>query len=340
MYSRMIEFAQNGIPADADSMWVPWWVWLATIGGLAVLLLGDLLIGRKPHHVTVGEAAKWVCLSVACAVLFGFGVWWFGDARFATEYFTGYLTEYSLSVDNLFLFMVIMSGFAVPAVQQDRVLLTGVVIALVLRGIFIAAGAALIARFVWIFFLFGAFLIWTAVATFRKRHADEQYRENLLIRWIRRVFRVTEGYHGGKRIVRLDGKWWLTPLFVVTVAIGSADVLFALDSIPAIFGITRDPFLVFAANAFALMGLRQLYFLLGGLMNKLAYLSTGLAVLLGFIGVKLMLHALHEYGLVPGWLDLNNWISMAVIVVVLVSTVLASLAKPKNARTSQERVTR
>lgn len=312
-----------------DTMNVPWWVWAATLGGLALLLIIDLVVvDRKPHEVTTGEAAKWVSFYVACALLFGVGVWIFGDAHFAIEYYTGYLTEYSLSVDNLFIFMVIMSSFAVPSIHQHRVLLIGIVLALIMRGIFIAVGAWFIANFVWIFFVFGAFLLWTAYGMVRKKDEEED-AENAVVRFVRKVFPVTDDYHGVKSTVKIDGKRWLTPMFVVIVAIGSADLLFAVDSIPAIFGITQDPFLVFAANAFALMGLRQLYFLIGGLASKLIYLSYGLAVILAFIGVKLIVHAMHEYHLVPEWLDITNWMSLGFIVVVLAVTTWASLAKSK-----------
>ncbi|MDA3628717.1 TerC family protein [Saccharopolyspora sp. WRP15-2] len=314
----------------ADRLDIPWWIWAATLGGLALLLLIDLVIvDRKPHEVTTGEAARWVTFYVACAVAFGIGVWIFGDGHFAIQYFTGYITEYSLSIDNLFIFMVIMSSFAVPSIHQHRVLLIGILLALVMRGAFIAVGAALIEQFVWIFFIFGAFLIWTAVSMVRKKDEDEEYKENAVVRWVRKVFPVTDDYHGHKSVVKIDGKKFLTPMFVVIVAIGSADLLFAVDSIPAIFGITQDPFLVFTANAFALMGLRQLYFLLGGLVDKLIYLSVGLAVILGFIGIKLIIHAFHEYHLVPEWLEITNWMSLSFIVLVLAITTWASLAKAK-----------
>jgi len=320
---------------------VPLWVWAATLGALAALLLLDLVIvGRRPHEVTTGEAARWVSFYVGCAVLFGIGVWVFGDARYGIEYFTGYITEYSLSVDNLFIFMVIMSSFAVPAIHVQRVLLVGILLALAMRGVFIAVGAALIAQFVWVFFLFGAVLIWTALSMVREKDEEAEYRENAVVRWVRKVFPVTEDYHDAKTTVKLDGKRHLTPMFVVIVAIGSADLLFAVDSIPAIFGITQEPFLVFAANAFALMGLRQLYFLLGGLVDRLVYLSVGLAVILGFIGVKLVIHALHEYHLVPAWLEINNWMSLGVIVAVLAVTTWASLAKSQRSTPADEAETR
>lgn len=336
MRADVLAMTPNIAQAAADKMHVPWWVWAACLAGLAVLLLIDLVIvDRKPHEVSTAEAAKWVSFYVGCAVLFGIGVWWLGNAHFAIEYFTGYLTEYSLSVDNLFIFMVIISSFAVPTIHQHRVLLVGILLALIMRGFFIAIGAALIAQFVWIFFVFGGFLLWTAVGMIRKKGEEEEGAENVVVRWVRKAFPVTEHYHGSKSMVKIDGKRWLTPMFVVIVAIGSADLLFAVDSIPAIFGITQDPFLVFAANAFALMGLRQLFFLIGGLLDKLVYLSHGLAVILGFIGLKLILHALHEYEIGPDWLEIDNYLSLGVIVTILAITTVASLAKTKRARDQQ-----
>jgi tellurite resistance protein TerC len=309
-------------------MTVPFWLWAATIGGLLVLLAIDLVIvDRKPHEVTTGEAARWVIFYISCAVLFGIGVWVLAGHDFGVEFFTGYITEYSLSVDNLFIFMVIMASFKVPAIHQHRVLLIGILLALVMRGAFIAVGAALIAQFVWVFFLFGAVLIWTAISMVREKDEHEEYHENAVTRWVRKIFPVTEDFVDHKMVVKKDGKRWITPMFLVIVAIGSADLLFAVDSIPAIFGITQEPYLVFTANAFALMGLRQLYFLLGGLVNKLVYLSYGLAIILAFIGVKLFLHALHEYHVVPDWLEINNWMSLGVIIVVLAITTIASLRK-------------
>ncbi|MBA8825956.1 tellurite resistance protein TerC [Saccharopolyspora lacisalsi] len=329
MSSEMIVLAEKA-RAQTEGLNETWWVWLATLGGLAVLLLLDLVIvDRKPHEVTIGEASKWVCFYIACALLFGLGVWYFGGHDVAIQYYTGYITEYSLSVDNLFIFMVIMSSFAVPSIYQHRVLLIGILLALVFRGIFIAVGAQLINRFVWVFFIFGAFLLWTAISMVRKKDEEEEYQENAVVRWVRKVYPVTEDYHGTKMTVRSEGRRWLTPMAVVIVAIGSADVMFAVDSIPAIFGITQDPFLVFVANAFALMGLRQLYFLLGGLVDKLIYLSVGLAVILGFIGIKLIIHALHEYHVVPDWLEIGNLMSLGVILAVLAVTTVASLAKSK-----------
>ncbi|MGX7828776.1 TerC family protein [Actinokineospora sp. 24-640] len=320
-------------------MLVPAWAWAATIGGLVLLLAIDLfIVDRKPHEVTVGEAGRWVAFYVACAIAFGCAIWAFSGGQYAGEYFAGYITEYSLSVDNLFIFLIIMAAFKVPKIHQHRVLLIGIVLALIMRGIFIAVGAVAIARFSWVFYLFGAFLIYTAWGLARQGigHEDDEYHENVLTRVARKLFPVTNEYHGSKSFVKINGRRFVTPMFIVMIAIGTADLLFAVDSIPAIFGLTKEPFLVFAANAFALMGLRQLYFLLGGLLTRLVYLSTGLAVILGFIGVKLILEALHtnSLGFLNGGEPLNVWtpnilISLSVIVGVLAITTIASLVKTK-----------
>jgi tellurite resistance protein TerC len=320
-------------------MSVPVWLWFATIAGLMVLLAIDLfIVDRKPHEVTIGEAARWVTFYVGVAVLFGLGIWYFADGVSAGEFFAGYITEYSLSVDNLFIFLIIMTTFKVPAIHQHKVLLIGILMALVMRGIFIAVGAAVIAEFSWVFYLFGAFLIYTGYKLARTDHDDEEeeYKENAALRFVRRVFPVADRYHDAKSFVKVDGKRFVTPMFIVMVAIGTTDLLFALDSIPAIFGLTKEPFLVFTANAFALMGLRQLYFLLGGLLAKLVYLSIGLSVILGFIGVKLILEALHTNSLpflnggeplhVP---TIGIELSLSVIVGVLAITTVASLVKVK-----------
>lgn len=325
-------------------MAVPAWAWFATIGGLLVLFAIDLLIvDRKPHEVTIGEAGRWVAFYIGCAVAFGGAIWAFSGATYAGEFFAGYITEYSLSVDNLFIFLIIMSAFAVPKIHQHKVLLVGIVIALVMRGIFIAVGAVAIAKFSWVFYLFGLFLIYTAWKLSRQGLGeDEEYEENAMTRFVRRLFPVTDQYHGAKSFVRLDGTRFVTPMFIVMIAIGTADLLFAVDSIPAIFGLTKEPFLVFTANAFALMGLRQLYFLLGGLLRKLVYLSTGLAVILGFIGVKLVLEALHTNKLpfINGGEPLNVptigiQVSLSVIVGVLVITTVASLIKSRKTEASE-----
>ncbi|MGH3897791.1 MAG: TerC family protein [Pseudonocardiaceae bacterium] len=319
---------------------VPTWVWFATVGGLLVLFAVDLVIvDRKPHAVGMAEATWWVVFYIACAAVFGVGVWFFAGSEFAVEYLAGYVTEYSLSVDNLFIFVLIMAAFKVPAVHQHRVLLIGVVLALIMRGLFIAAGAALISNFSWVFYLFGALLICLGWQQVRHRPQDVEFRENIALRALRKMVPVTDEFHGSKLSVKRDGKRWLTPMVVVMIAIGSADLVFALDSIPAIFGLTQEAFLVFTANAFALMGLRQLYFLIGGLLNKLVYLPIGLGLILGFIGVKLVLEALHENSLpflnggqplpVP---TVGIELSLGVIVTVLLVTTVTSLLKARRVR--------
>ncbi|MCP2169364.1 TerC family protein [Goodfellowiella coeruleoviolacea] len=325
---------------------VPVWVWIATFVGLLALLAIDLVIvDRKPHEVTIGEAAKWVVFYVACAVAFGLGIWYFSGGAHAGEFFAGYITEYSLSVDNLFIFVLIMSSFAVPAIHQHKVLLIGILLALIMRGLFIALGAAVISQFSWVFYLFGAFLIYTAYKQARSYGHDEDdegfNKENAALRLVRRIVPVTDEYHDAKSFVKINGRRMVTPMFIVMIAIGTADLMFAVDSIPAIFGLTKHPFLVFTANAFALMGLRQLYFLIGGLLSKLVYLAIGLSVILGFIGVKLILEALHSNSLpfinggqglhVP---TISIGLSLSVIVVVLAVTTVASLLKVRrDART-------
>jgi tellurite resistance protein TerC len=305
-------------------------VWLLTVAALCLLVGVDFLIGRKPHDVSLKEAGTWTAVWVVLAVLFGLGLWIVGGGGPAGEFFAGYLTEKSLSVDNLFVFVLIMAKFAVPSQYQQRVLMVGVLMALVLRGVFIAAGAAIISAFSWVFYLFGAFLVWTAwklIEDARKEEHEEEYQENKLLKLAERRFGVADRYHGTKLFVTENGKRVMTPMLVVMLAIGSTDVLFALDSIPAIYGLTQDPYIVFTANAFALMGLRQLYFLIGGLLKKLVHLSYGLSVILGFIGVKLFLHALHESGVhVP---EIGIPFSLGFIVLVLAVTTFTSLRASK-----------
>ena len=301
-------------------------MWVATVLGLSALIAVDFFIGRKPHDVSVKEAGIWTVVWIALAGLFGVGLLVFGGGQPAGEFFAGFITEKSLSVDNLFVFVLIMAKFAVPSQYQQRVLLVGVLIALVLRAVFIAAGAAIIASFSWVFYLFGAFLIYTAWKLIQEARADDEeeaYEENRLLKVIERRFPSTDQYHGTKLFIRENGKRLMTPMLIVMLAIGTTDVLFALDSIPAIFGLTQDPYIVFTANAFALMGLRQLYFLIGGLLKKLVHLSYGLSVILGFIGVKLVLHALHEAGVhVP---EISIPVSLGVICAVLIVTTITSL---------------
>ncbi|MYT70988.1 MULTISPECIES: TerC family protein [unclassified Streptomyces] len=305
-------------------------LWVLTILGLCALIAVDFFIGRKPHDVSIKEAGIWTVVWIALAVLFGIGVTVWGSGQAGGEFFAGFITEKSLSVDNLFVFILIMAKFSVPTHLQQRVLLFGVLIALVLRAIFIAAGAAIISSFSWVFYLFGAFLIYTAWKLIKEALADEEeedFEENRLLKSVEKRFGVADRYHGTKLFIQQHGKKVMTPLLVVMLAIGMTDVLFAMDSIPAIFGLTQDPYIVFTANAFALMGLRQLYFLIGGLLKKLVHLSYGLSVILGFIGVKLILHALHESGVhVP---EISIPVSLAVICGVLIITTITSLIASK-----------
>ncbi|MFG2347468.1 TerC family protein [Streptomyces phaeochromogenes] len=313
-------------------------VWALSVAVLCALIAVDFVIGRKPHEVSLKEAGIWSAVWVALAVAFGIGLLVVYGGGPAGEFFAGYITEKSLSVDNLFVFVLIMAKFSVPAQYQQRVLMVGVLVALVLRTIFIAAGAAIISTFSWVFYIFGAFLIWTAwklVQDARKGHGDEEYEENKLLRAVERRFGVADRYHGTKLWVEQNGKRVMTPMLVVMLAIGSTDVLFALDSIPAIYGLTEEPYIVFTANAFALMGLRQLYFLIGGLLKRLVHLSYGLSIILGFIGVKLVLHALHESGVhVP---EISIPFSLGFIVLVLAVTTFTSLRASKKQEAEAER---
>ncbi|MEV4019102.1 TerC family protein [Nonomuraea angiospora] len=321
-------------------MTVPVWAWIAVIGGLLVVLAVDLWIVDRgeAREFSMRQAGYWVTFYVALAVVFGVLLWATVGGDKAGEFFAGYITEYSLSVDNLFIFFIIMSRFAVPRQYQHKVLLVGILLALVMRGIFIALGAAALERFSWLFYVFGAFLVYTAINLIRQhlKGEEEEFNENVVLRWVRRAFPTTDGYVGSKVTVKIDGRRMVTPMLIVMVAIGSTDLLFALDSIPAIFGLTKDPFIVFTANAFALMGLRQLYFLLGGLLQRLVYISYGLAFILGFIGVKLILEALHASHV--SWApEIPIWVSLSVIGATMVITTVASLIKARiDARKGEE----
>ncbi len=311
-------------------------IWLITIAVLVAVLVFDLVvIGRRPHEPSMRECGIAIGVYSGLAVLFGLGVGYLAGPRYAGEFFAGWLTEYSLSVDNLFIFVIIMANLRVPRHLQQFALMVGIVLALVFRGIFIALGAAAIERFSWVFFVFGAFLIYTAVKLYldyRSDDDDDEATENAVMRWVRRTFRSTQDFHGTSLTVVQDGKRLITPMFFVVVALGTTDLLFALDSIPAIYGLTQEPYLVFTANVFALMGLRQLYFLIGGLLQRLVYLSVGLSVILAFIGVKLVLHALHEYHLdsrLGITVDVPIWLSLLVIIGTLAVTTVASLLKSR-----------
>ncbi|MFI0422583.1 TerC family protein [Spongiactinospora sp. 9N601] len=307
------------------------WAWAAVIGGLLVVLAVDLWIVDRgePREFSMRQAGFWVGFYVALAALFGIGMWVLAGGAKAGEFFAGYLTEYSLSVDNLFVFFIIMSRFAVPKAYQHKVLLIGILIALVMRGIFIALGAAALANFSWLFYVFGVFLLYTAYGIVRQHGKEEEVNENIVLRWARRALPTTDDYVGSKVTVKVDGRRMVTPMLIVMIAIGTTDLMFAIDSIPAIFGLTQDAFIVFTANAFALMGLRQLYFLLGGLLQRLVYISYGLAFILAFIGVKLLLEALHSNHV--SWApEVPIWLSLTVIGVTMVVTTVASLLKARS----------
>ena len=319
-------------------------VWVITCVVILGLFVFDFYAHvRVPHDPTFRESAIWSTVYVTLAVLFGFVIWWQWGGQYGGEYFAGYVTEKALSVDNLFVFTVIMASFKVPRIYQQKLLLICIVMALVMRAGFIALGAAAINAFSWVFYIFGIFLILTALKLAREtgheREAEVEL-ENRLVTLVRRFVPTTDDYHGDKFLARIDGRRVITPLALALVAIGFTDLLFALDSIPAIYGLTEEPYIVFAANAFALMGLRQLYFLIGGLLDRLVYLSAGLSIILGFIGIKLMLHALKKntlpfindgnYVNVP---EISTGMSMGVIGVVLLITTVASLVKTRGRKT-------
>ena len=316
------------------------WAWgilaLVAIGLIALDFLGH---ARNPHPPTAAEAARWTLFYVGLAAVFGVGIWLTNGWLYAQEFYAGWAMEWSLSVDNLFVFILILKAFRVPRENQQKALLFGIVIALLLRLVFILLGAALVARFSWVFFIFGVWLLWTAFSQIKETATgggdDEEYEENAFIRAVRRVLPITDGFIGDRMLYRHGGRTYLTPMFVVVLALGSADLMFAFDSIPAIFGITSQAFLVFACNVFALMGLRQLFFLVDALLGKLVYLGYGLGVILSFIGIKLILEALHTNTLpfINGghgfeWApEISVSVSLGVIVVTLVVTVIASLVR-------------
>ncbi|GII99169.1 tellurite resistance protein TerC [Sediminihabitans luteus] len=321
---------------------VPFWAWALTVGLILAMLAVDY-VGhvRTPHAPSLKEAAWWSLGYIAVAVVFGLIVWGVWGSTYGGEYFAGYVTEKSLSVDNLFVFVLIMASFRVPRLYQQKVLLIGITIALVLRTIFILAGAALVANFSWVFYLFGAFLIYTAIAQAKGGGEEEtEFHENGVLRLVRRFFRTTDDYVDDKLTTKIDGKRYITPMLIVMIAIGSADLLFAVDSIPAIFGLTQETYLVFAANAFSLLGLRQLFFLIDGLLDRLVYLAYGLAAILGFIGIKLVIHALHTNELpfinggehITAIPEISTGVSLSFIGIVLVITTVASLAKDRSDR--------
>jgi tellurite resistance protein TerC len=308
--------------------------WALTIGVIALLFAVDLLVATvRPHAVGYREAAVWSALYIAVAVVFGLVFASLAGWGYGAEYFAGYLVEKSLSVDNLFVFVIIMGTFAVPPEHQQRVLTFGIIAALALRAVFIALGATLLSLLSFMFLLFGLLLLWTAVRLYRHRDEDPDIRNNALVRSSRKILPVSDTYVGGRLIARMGGRTVVTPLFIVFIAIGGTDILFALDSIPAVFGVTNQAYIVFVANAFALLGLRALFFLVTGLLDRLVYLSSGLALILAFIGVKLILHWAH--GLEPRVPEISTALSLAVIGVVLAVTTVASLIKSRRDPTAR-----
>jgi len=301
-------------------------LWAVTIAGIVGLIVLDFVaVSNKPHEVKFKEALLWSTFYIGIAVLFGVAmlVWQGGDV--GSQYFAAYLVEKSLSIDNLFVFIIILTQFAVPLELHQRVLLIGVVLALILRAAFIAVGAAALSAFSFTFVIFGAILIWTGVQLARHRNEDPEPKDNAVVRFARRRIHLSDGFDGSRLFTHVDGRRIATPMLLVVIAIGSTDLLFALDSIPATFGVTQIPYLVFAANAFALLGLRALYFLLRGLLDKLVYLSTGLSVILVFIGIKLILTYLHEVN--PAIPHISTAQSLVFILVVLVVVGVASWLK-------------
>jgi tellurite resistance protein TerC len=309
-------------------------VWSVTVGAILLLVIADLLtVSAKPHEVKFKEAAGWSIFYIGIAIGFGIWVWQRYGSQMGTEFFAAYLVEKSLSVDNLFVFVIILAQFAVPSAYHQRVLLIGVILALVLRAIFIAVGAAALQAFAFTFVIFGAILIWTGVGLFKHWDEDPEPGDNAIVKRIRKRITMVDEFHGTKLFIRENGKRIATPMFLVMIAIGSTDLLFALDSIPATFGVTSETFLVFSANAFALLGLRALYFLVKGLLDRLIYLSLGLSIILMFIGVKLIMTYLHEeFTSIP---KISTPVGLAVIGTILVVSTVASLIKTKSDPTAK-----
>ncbi len=318
---------------------LPVWFEVGSLVALTLILVADLLlVVKRPHVPSFRESTLWVVFYVALALIFALLMFLLGDAEHAGQFIAGWLTEYSLSIDNLFVFVIIMARFAVPKKMQQEVLMVGIILALLFRGVFILLGAQLIENFSWVFYIFGAWLVWTAIQqAFLHREESAEENEGRLIRILRKRVRISDDYDGIKLRTTVDGRRMFTPIIIVFIAIGTTDLLFALDSIPAIFGITQSAFIVFTANVFALMGLRQLYFLLGGLLERLEYLKYGIAFILAFIGVKLVLHALHvnELPFLNGgqpveWApEISTWVSLGVIVAAMAVATIASVVKAR-----------
>lgn len=334
MFSALVAPYMSKAAADAEAMHVHPWEW----GAIAVIVIALItldLLGhvRKAHEPTIREAARWTAFYVSLAIVFGVVMVFRHSPEFASEFFAGYITEYSLSIDNIFVFVIVIASFKVPRLYQQKVLMYGIMTALILRLIFILVGATLIERFSWVFFLFGAFLLYTAIAQLKTgaEEEEEEYKPNAIVRAASRMFNVTDGFVGDRLVTRRSGKTFITPLLLCIVAIGTVDLMFALDSIPAIFGLTKEPFIVFSANAFALLGLRQLFFLVDGLLDRLVFLNYGLAAILGFISIKLILHAFHtSTPYLHNIPEPNIAVSLGFIVVTILLTVIFSLMKAKS----------
>ena len=334
---------------EAPRMHVHALAWIVLAGIILTMIVVDI-VGhvRTPHEPTLKEATWWSVAYIAIALIFGVIVWAVWGPQYGQEYLGGYITEKALSIDNLFVFVIILSSFRVPRKDQQEVLLAGIVIALILRLIFILAGAALIENFSWVFYLFGAWLLWTAIGQVREGtgqdEEDEEYRPPSIVRWVSKIVPVTDGFIGSRMLYRHGGRTYITPMILCVIAVGTADVMFAVDSIPAIYSLTNEAYLVFAANAFSLLGLRQLYFLIDGLLDRIVFLHYGLAAILGFIGFKLINHALHtnELPFINGGHEVSAIpepsiaFSLGFIVVTILITVAASLAVSRSRRGSEE----
>ena len=334
---------------EAPRMHVHALAWIVLAGIILTMIVVDI-VGhvRTPHEPTLKEATWWSVAYIAIALLFGGIVWAVWGPQYGQEYLGGYITEKALSIDNLFVFVIILSSFRVPRKDQQEVLLAGIVIALILRLIFILAGAALIENFSWVFYIFGAWLLWTAINQVREGvgedEEEEEYRPPSIVRWVSKIVPVTDGFIGSRMLYRHGGRTYITPMILCVIAVGTADVMFAVDSIPAIYSLTNEAYLVFAANAFSLLGLRQLYFLIDGLLDRIVFLHYGLAAILGFIGFKLINHALHtnELPFINGGHEVSAIpepsiaFSLGFIVVTILITVAASLAVSRSRRGSEE----
>ena len=334
---------------EAPHMHVHALAWIVLAGIILTMIVVDI-VGhvRTPHEPTLKEATWWSVAYIAIALIFGVIVWAVWGPQYGQEYLGGYITEKALSIDNLFVFVIILSSFRVPRKDQQEVLLAGIVIALILRLIFILAGAALIENFSWVFYLFGAWLLWTAIGQVREGtgqdEEDEEYRPPSIVRWVSKIVPVTDGFIGSRMLYRHGGRTYLTPMLLCVIAVGTADVMFAVDSIPAIYSLTNEAYLVFAANAFSLLGLRQLYFLIDGLLDRIIFLHYGLAAILGFIGFKLINHALHtnELPFINGGQPIvavpepSIAFSLGFIVVTILITVAASLAVSRSQRGGED----